>query len=577
MDYKFEAAKAISRILNNTLSTDEIAQYITPAPSAELGDMAFPCFRLAKELKKSPARIANDICTKLNEGLPDFISAVAATGGYLNIFLNRALFVGQTVSEVATRGKDYGRSELGQNRVTLVEYSSPNVAKHFHVGHLGTTIIGHALYNIFGFLGYKTIGLNYLGDWGTQFGKLITAFKKWGSREDIEATGIDGLTKIYVKFHDEADKDASLNGEARAWLLKMQNGDAEAMELWRWFLDLSVIEYQRVYKRLGIEFDSYRGESYYNEKMDAVVATLKEKNLLVESNGAMIVDLSEYKMPPCLILRSDGGTLYPSRDIAAALDRKQTYDFHKSLYVTGMDQTLHFEQWMKVVELMGEPWVKDMAHIPYGLVVFEEGKLSTRKGNVIKMEDLLDEAVAKTLSIIEQKNPDLPDKELVAEQVGLGAVIFNQLYSSRIKDVLFSWDRMLNFEGETGPYVQYTHARACSVLARAGTFAVPESEGNIAKNGFDASLISDEYSFEVAKAIGAFPAAIIEAAEKYEPFLISRSLIYISQAFNKFYHANTIICDDKNLRAARLSLTNVVRQTLKNGLALLGIESPIRM
>jgi arginyl-tRNA synthetase len=463
-----------------------------------------------------------------------------------------------------------------------VEYSSPNIAKHFHIGHLGTTIIGKAIDNIYRFLGYDVTSINYLGDWGTQFGKLITAYLKWGSKEEIEKTEIAGLVKLYVKFHEEAEKDESLNEEARAWVVKMQNGDEEGMSIWKWFCELSMYEYERIYERLDISFDVVSGESLYNDKMNAVVENLSKKGLMKESEGAQIVDLEEYNMPPCLILRSDGGTLYPTRDIAAAIDRYQTFKFDKSLYVTGNEQSLHFAQWIKVVELMGYPWAGGIEHIPYGMYLFESGKMSTRKGEVIKIEDLLDETVAKTLAIINEKNPELTNKDRVAAQVGIGAIKFNKLYNSRIKDTVFDWDRMLSFDGETGPYVQYTHARACSVLKKSLSKESRMDFGAlglalISGTTFDASLLSDDEPFEVLRLIHDFPAKVKAAAEKYEPSVIARQLMTLAQAYNAFYHKHQILADDKPTRHARLALTAAVRQVLKTGLGLLGIAAPVVM
>jgi len=561
-----EIAKILTQI--TPLSQNELELFIIPAPSPDLGDWSFPCFRLSKQLKKSPTQIAIDLAVILEKDRPELIHKAEAVNGYLNFYLNRKAFIESVLSAVITQKENYGKSDMGEGKTIPIDYSSPNIARHFHVGHLVTTILGHALYNIFNFLGYRAVGVNYLGDWGTQFGKLITAYKRWGSKERIETNGIDALTELYVRFHKEAETDICLNDEARAWMLKMQEGDQEALGLWKWFCEISMQEYQRIYSRLGITFESYRGESYYNDKLDAVVEELREKNLLQKSEGAMIVDLSEYKMPPCLILRSDGGSLYTTRDIATALDRKQTYNFYKSLYVTALEQNLHFAQWMKVIELMGYEWAKDLIHIPYGMVNFEEGKLSTRHGNVIKMDDLLNEAVSRALVIIEEKNPLLPDKEMVAEQVGIGAVIFNQLYNNRIKDVMFSWDRMISFEGETGPYVQYTAARANSVLEK--------STLNLSIE-IDFSLLCDDYSYDVVKLLDAFPDRILEVAEKYEPFIISRYLISLAQAFNKFYHNNAILSDDLPLSAARTVLTRCVRNILKCGLGLLGISAPNKM
>lgn len=576
MNYK----QALAGLLAGHLDIPETDAFnaIETPPDAKLGHFAYPCFKLAKQMRKAPQAIAGELAGRLmSEPHPDWLTDARATGAYVNLFLDRTLFAGTTLTDVLSAGENYGRSTLGEGKTVLVEYASPNTSKHFHVGHLGTSVIGHTLYNIFTHLGYNTVGINYLGDWGTSFGKLITAYLRWGVRAEVEETGIDALTRLYVRFHEEAEHDASLADEARAWVVKMQNGDEEGLSLWKWFCDLSFKEYKRIYDRLGIRFDLYRGESYYSDKMQAVFEELDQKGLLVESEGAKIVDLESYGMPPCLILRSDGGTLYPTRDIAAAIDRYNTFHFDKSLYVTDSGQMLHFAQWMKVVELMGYPWAKDMAHVSYGVFMDESGRLSTRKGHVIKLESLLDDAVEKTLAIIREKNPDLPDKETVAEQVGIGAVIFNELYNSRVKDVLFSWDRMLNFEGETGPYVQYTHTRACSVLEKAAALYGYTVENPCADAPADGSPLTDDEAFEVLRLLHDFPSRIEEAADKYEPFVISRHLVALSQAFNKFYHSHTVLVDEPAQRAARLALTSAVRTVLRVGLALLGIAAPQRM
>ncbi len=565
MDFKKELAISIGKALEKD-DIDEIYSAIEVPPQSDMGDFAYPCFKLSKALRKAPNIIATELSEKIEK--PYFIEEIKTASAYLNFFINKTDFVKEVFSDVIEKKDDYGKSQVGQGQNITIDYSSPNIAKPFHIGHLRTTVIGHALYNIYNFIGYNSFGINYLGDWGTQFGKLITAYKKWGSKEAVEEKGIEELTRIYVLFHDEAEKEPSLNDEARNWLLKMQKGDEEALTLWKWFVEISMVEFNRVYDMLDIKFDSFKGESFYNDKMDAVVDELKEKNLLVESDGAMIVDLEKFNMPPCLILRRDGGTLYPTRDIAAAIYRKKTYNFVKCLYVTALDQKLHFAQWFKVIELMGHEWAENLVHIPFGLVSLESGKLSTRKGNVVLLEELLKEAVSRTLNIIEEKNPDLQNKEEVAAQVGIGAVIFNDLYNSRIKDVLFSWDRILNFEGETGPYVQYTHARTASVLAKAG---------NINFENVDFSALTDEASVNVAKLIYVYTDRVIEAANKYEPFIISRYLMDLAQAFNKFYHDNSILNAEDNVKTARLCLVYSVKVVLKSGLALLGIKSPDKM
>ena len=576
--------KALAEILasHTNLPQAELEIAMETPPDSKLGHFALPCFNLAKTLKKSPQAIATELAEKIENARPDWLGQAAATGAYVNFFLDRTAFANAVLFEVLEYGTEYGSEGEGLGQTILIDYSSPNIAKHFHIGHLGSTIIGKTIDNIYRFLGYEVTSINHLGDWGTQFGKLITAYLKWGSEEEIKKTEIEGLVKLYVKFHEEADKDPSLNDEARAWVVKMQNGDEESLKIWRWFCELSMNEFDRIYDRLGISFDLVRGESYYNDKMDAVVATLEKKGLLKESEGAKIVDLEEYKMPPCLILRSDGGTLYPTRDIAAAIDRYENFEFYKCLYVTGNEQSLHFAQWFKVAELMGYPWESSLEHIPYGMYLFESGKMSTRRGDVIKMEDLLDEAVAKTLAIINEKNPDLRNKEQVAQQVGVGALKFNKLYNSRIKDTMFDWDRMLNFEGETGPYVQYTHARACSVLRKSlsedsrmdfGALGIALISGPT----FDASLLSDDEPFEVLRILHDFPAKVRDSAEKYEPFIIARQMVALAQAYNAFYHKHQILSDDEPTRRARLALTAAVRQVLKTGLELLGISAPVVM
>lgn len=565
MDFKYEAAKLIAKAAD--MEIDEVLGMIEVPANKEMGDYAFPCFKLAKKFRKAPNLIAADICGKL-EGSDSF-TKIECVAAYINFFTDKSSYAKTVIESVNNAGAKYGESSEGEGKTIVIDYSSPNIAKPFHVGHLRSTVIGSALYNIFEKLGYKCVGINHLGDWGTQFGKLIEAYKLWGSKEAVEEKGISELTRIYVKFHEEAEKDDSLNDRARAWFVKMQDGNEEAISLWKWFYDISIKEFERVYEKLGVKFDYYTGESFYNDKMDAVVEELKAKNLLVESNGAMIVDLEDAKMPPCLILRTDGGTLYATRDITAALYRKKTYDFDKCIYVTAIDQNLHFAQWFKVIEKMGYDWSKDLVHVPFGLVSLEDGKLSTRKGKVVLMEDLLNEAVKKTTGIIDEKNPDLPNKEEVAKQVGIGAVIFDDLYNGRIKDIVFSWDRMLNFDGETGPYVQYTHARACSVLKKAGYDKKAEN--------IDYSVLTDDAAAYVCKTIALFNDKIKEAANRYEPSVIARYLVDVAQSFNKFYHDNIILADDENVKNARLALVDAVRTVIKSGLAILGIDAPEQM
>lgn len=565
MDFKVEIAKLISNICTD-LTSKEIEQMIEAPSNSDMGDYAFPCFKLARIFKKSPNIIAQELACKIDK--VDFIQKVEVVSAYINFFINKSIYAKIVIENILNKKEKFGYRNIGNNKNIVVDYSSPNIAKPFHVGHLRSTTIGNAICNIYKSLGYNVYGINHLGDWGTQFGRLIVAYKNWGNKELIEQNGVQELMEIYVKFHEEEEKDSTLTDEARAWFVKMQDGDKEALDLWKWFYDISMKEFEKVYKRLGVNFDFYTGESFYNDKMDATVLELKSKNLLKQSEGAQVVDLSEFNMPPCLIIRSDGGTLYATRDITAAIYRKNEFSFDKCLYITALDQNLHFSQWFKVIEKMGYDWYNKLVHVPFGLVSLESGKLSTRKGNVVLMEELLNEAVQKTRNIIEQKSPDLQDKDIVAEQVGIGAVIFNDLYNSRIKDVVFSWDKMLNFDGETGPYVQYTHARACSVIRKAQI----DIDSNI-----DFNVLEDSYSIEVLKLLNQFPSKIEEAANKYEPYIITRHIVDISQSFNNFYNINHVIVDDKNIKKARLALVYCVKTVLSIGLKLLGIKSPERM
>lgn len=567
MDFATEIAKLIASAVDN-IEVSEIREAIEVPANKDMGDFAFPCFRLAKVLRKAPPLIAKELAEKLEK--PDFISEIQVVNAYINFFTDKTTYVKEVLSKVLEKNSDYIKSDIGRGKTIVIDYSSPNIAKPFHVGHLRSTVIGNALYNLYSALGYDCVGVNHLGDWGTQFGKLIVAYKKWGDKEAVERDDIKELSRIYVKFHDEAEKDPSLNDEARLWLVKMQEGDSEALDLWKWFVEISMKEFNRIYDRLHITFDSYAGESFYNDKMQAVVEEIKEKGLLTESEGAQIVDLEKYNMPPCLILRSDGGTLYPTRDIAAAFYRKKTYNFRKNIYVTALDQNLHFAQWFKVIELMGYDWAAtDLVHVPFGLVSLGDGKLSTRKGHVVLMEDILNAAVEKTTGIIEEKNPNLPNKAEISEQVGIGAVIFNDLYNSRIKNVVFDLERMLSFEGETGPYVQYSHARACSILRKAGFEKL--------KTDLDYSLINDEASVNVCKVLSELPSKVEDAADKYEPYILTRHIVEICKAFNKFYNENNIMASEGALKEARLGIVYAVKSAIAQSLAILGIAAPEQM
>lgn len=564
MDARTDIAKAIAAITD--IDEAELSSYIEIPPDRSMGDYAFPCFRLAKAMRKAPPAIAEELRAGIT--LPSSITKAEVKGGYLNFFEDRAGAASATIKRVLAEGENYGHSNEGSGKNVCVEFSSINIAKPFHIGHLPSTAIGNSLNRIYKALGYNTIAINHLGDWGTQFGKMIVAYKKWGGGKPIEESTVRELVKLYVRFHEEAEKDESLNDEARAWFRKIEQGDSEAVDLWQRMKTLTLKEVGEVYKLLGVEFDSYAGESFYEDTMQAVIDELDAKGLLKTDKGAKIVDLSEYNMPPCIIVKSDGATLYATRDLAAAIYRKKTYDFVKSIYVVAYQQNLHFQQFFKVLELMGYDWVKDCVHVNFGMVSMEEGTLSTRHGNVVYLEDVLNASIEKTLEIIKEKSPDLEDKEAAARAVGVGAVVWGILYNSRIKDTSFSWKKMLNFDGETGPYAQYTHARCCSVLRKAGGY----DEADI-----DCTLLSGEAETALVKAIAAFPDTVKAAAEKYEPYLIARAAIEICSRFNKFYYDCRIMDDDMHIRNARLALTDAARICIKNALYLVGLEAPERM
>ena len=549
------------------LSREEIELSLEIPKKANMGDYAFPCFRLAKVFRKAPNIIAQDIKEKIDNKEYSVIERVENVGGYINFFMAQVEYAKNLVETISK--ENFGGSQEGEGKTICIDYSSPNVAKNFHVGHLRTTIIGNSIYKIFSKLGYHVERINHLGDWGTQFGKLIVAYKKWGSQEEVEKNGIAELMKIYVKFHEEAEKDPTLEDQAREWFAKMEQGNEEALEIWRWFVDISLVEYRRIYQLLGMDFDHFTGESFYRDKTQEVVDMLEEKKLLVLSDGAYIVPLDDYDMAPCLIMKKDGSSIYATRDLAAAIYRKRTYDFDKCLYVTGLEQKLHFAQVFKVLNLMGYDWSENMTHIPYGLVSMEGGKLSTRSGNVIYAEEILHESIQKIREIIEEKNPDLPNKDQVARQVGIGAILFNDLYNQRIKDVIFNWDKILNFDGETGPYVQYTYARCASIFRKVGEVDIPEE--------IDYNVLTDEVTMSLLKDMSRFPQVVKDASEKFEPFLISRFVVSVAQHFNKFYHDCQINVDDDNVRKARLKVVKLTMTVIKDALDLLGIECPEQM
>ena len=564
-DFKVAIANCLKEKIED-LTLEEIVALIEVPPNKEMGDFAFPCFRLAKVFRKAPNMIAADLAESIEA--KDEISKVMPLGGYVNFFVNKSQLAENVIKDVLTKKENYGHSDLGQGKAVVIDFSSPNIAKPFHIGHIRTTVIGNALYKIYYSQGYNVVRVNHLGDYGTQFGKLIVAFKLWGSKEAVEANPIPELLKLYIQFHDEAEKKPEMEDEARAWFTKLENGDEEAKALWQWFRDESLKEFARVYDLLDIEFDSYAGESFYSDKMDTVIDQIKEKGLLEESQGTNVVDLEEYNMPPALITKNDGSTLYMTRDLAAAIYRKNTYDFDKCIYVVGSQQALHFQQLFKVLELMGFEWSKDLIHVPFGMVALEEGTMSTRKGRVVFLEDVLKQAIEKTKETVLSKNPNAKNVDEISKQVGVGAVVFQELSNSRVKDYTFSWERTLSFEGETGPYVQYTHARCCAVLRKANEEVTTD---------INYDLLSDGDAAEVLKVIGSFNKSILSAMRRNEPHIVTRFVLDLAQAFNKFYHDNPILVEDEELRKARLALVAATRQTLENGLGILGMHAPERM
>lgn len=565
-DYKTHVAGRLAEQLPeiNAASLYEMLEY---PPNAEMGDLSLPCFKLSKQLRKAPNAIADQL-QEAFAGDGSF-EKVAALSGYLNFYFDKRLFADNMLQAVLQSEAAYGSKNIGKGKTVVIDFSSPNIAKPFHIGHLRSTVIGGALYNIFSFLGFNCVGINHLGDWGTQFGKMIVAYRKWGNEQDVIQGGVSELLRLYVKIHEEAENDPALEDEAREWFVKLEQGDEEALQLWKWFKEISLQEFNRIYELLGVRFDSDAGESFYNDKMDPVIQELKDKQLLEQDEGALIVRLDDYGMPPALMVKKDGGSLYHTRDVAAAIYRRNTYQFDKCIYVTDYAQNLHFQQWFKVIELMGYEWAKDLVHVAFGRVSLEGASFSTRKGNVIMLEELLRLAIEKTQEIIEKKNPQLENKAEVARQVGVGAIIFNDLSSNRIKDIVFSWEEVLNFDGETGPYVQYTHARACSVLRKSQT-----NGQELTMEHIDASRLLNAEAQQVFKQLYYFPERVEQAMLKYEPSLISRYLVDLAQSFNRFYHECPILVEDAALRNARLVLVDSVRTVLRTGMKLLGLETP---
>lgn len=570
MDMKQRIAELVREMMQTAYPDaeglpEDIAALLEVPPDPAMGDYAFPCFKLSKALRMGPPMIAKKLSEVVDK--PQ-VARVECADGYLNFFFNRENFARELLEAILAAPEKWGGSDAGQGKTVCLDYSSINIAKRFHIGHLSTTVIGNSLKRIYDFLGWKTVSINHLGDWGTQFGKMICAYKRWSDKETVEQGGVEEMTKLYVRFHEEAEKDPALEDEGRAWFKKIEDGDPEALSIFQWFKEVTLKDAMRVYDILDVKFDSYAGESFYNDKMGRVIDELKAKNLLEESDGAQVVNLDEYKMPPCLILKRDGATLYATRDIAAALYRKDTYNFDKCLYVVAYQQDLHFRQWFKVVEMMGYDWAKEqLAHVAFGMVSYEGQAMATRKGHVVYLEELLRRAQEKALKIIEEKSPNLENKEEAARQVGVGAVVYSTLQNSRIKDIDFWWDRALNFDGETGPYVQYTHARCCSVLRKA-----PEN-----LPAPDYAALADDEAQALLRLLSRFPETVAEACLRNEPSIVTRATTEIAKAYNKFYYEHRILDDDPAVTAARIALTRACQQVIKTGLYLIGVAAPERM
>ena len=562
MDFKEHIIDKITEITGLDRATAENA--VETPPDESMGDLAFPCFPLARVLHKAPPAIAAELAEKLSGD--EYIEKAQAQGGYLNFFFNREKYVADTVTAARNAGESWGKSDIGAGKKVLVEYSSPNIAKPFHIGHLFSTAVGNSLAKIYAYLGYDVVSLNHLGDWGTQFGKLISAYKRWGDRATIEKDPINELLKIYVKFHEEAEKDPSLEDEAREYFKKLEEGDKETTQLWQYFRDISLVEFKRVYDMLGVKFDSYNGEAFYSDKMDEIVEILRDKGLLTESDGAQVVDLSELNIPPCIILKSDGATIYATRDIAAALYRHRTYDFYKNIYVVGIPQSLHFKQIFAVMDKAGWEWSKGCKHVGFGLVKLPGKAMSTRHGDVVFLEDVLNESIDKTREIIKKNDSKVQDIDDAANKIGIGAILYTFLHSSREKDIVFSWDTMLDFEGESAPYCQYGYARGRSILRRAAD--IDYSDADITK-------ASSDEAYTLVKQLAAFGDAVKDAADKKEPFYVNRYVTNLVKLFNKFYTTNPILKDDVDIeiKKARLALVDAVTVTIKSSLGLLGIET----
>jgi arginyl-tRNA synthetase len=552
------------------LEPAEVISLLEVPPESSYGDLAFPCFALAKIRKKAPPLIAQELSDQLADKKGQFWEKASPRGPYLNFHIASQAYGREVLSQVWSRGGEYGHSNLGKGGNVPIDYSSPNIAKPFGVGHIRSTVIGHSLYLIYKALGYNSIGINHLGDWGTQFGKLIVAFKRWGAEGELEADPVDYLYRLYVQFHQLADDDPSLEDEARAWFLKLEEGDAEAVSYWNRFRQLSLDNYALIYDLLGIEFEHFHGESHYNTMLDEVIALVQDKGIAKESEGALMIDLEPYGLPPVMLRKKDGATLYITRDIAAAIYRKKTFNFVRSIYVVGAEQILHFQQLFKVLELLGFEWASDCVHVPFGLIRFKEGRMSTRAGKIILLDEVLQRSIEMAREIIEEKNPDLDDKENAAKAVGLGAVRFGDLSNDRIKNIEFDWEKVLDFSGETAAYIQYAHARICSILRKGDSrFEIWNDEA--------AALLVEEEEQTLIKTLAMLPDKIIASAESYRPSILARYLVDVAREFNRFYHNCPVLSSEGELKHGRLLLIGATRQVISNGLALLGIVAPDEM
>ena len=563
--FKDQVAKALAESIealagSAVLTAEDVSNMLEYPPDPAMGDLALPCFRLSKTLRRSPVQIANQLSEQVS---CPCVARIQAVNGYLNFYLSDDVLCDTVVGEILSKGEKYGAPTIGEGKEVVLDYSSPNLAKPFHIGHLGTTVIGHSLRKLHEFAGYHCTGINYVGDWGTQFGKLIVAYKKWGDREVVEQGGVDALVDLYVRINNAVAEDPALADEARAEFLKMEQGDEENLALWKWLVEKSIKANDEIYRQLGITFDSYKGESAYTDLMPAQVQKLRDMGLLKIDDGASIVDLEAYGMPPCLILKRDGSSLYPTRDIAAAVDRFDMYHYDKSIYVTSAGQSLHFKQWFKVVEMMGYPWADKLVHVPYGTVSINGAKLATRTGNVILLRDLFGAAIEKVSDIMEEKSPNMPNKAEVAEAVGVGAIVFYYLSNNRIRDINFIMEDALSFDGNTGPYVQYTYARTCSVLSK--------SEGKVTEGGMKVTAPEES---ALVKTLARFPEEILAALESYEPSIVTRYILDVAADYNRFYHNCPILtAEDEDVIRTRVRLTEATKTVLGNAFPLICLKT----